>query len=48
MKGQDGMGGHCATYVVNLLVGNGAVVLEDVVVGGAAGVDNLLQSGLSR
>jgi hypothetical protein len=39
---------HGSTYVVNLLVGNGAVVLEDVVVRSACGVDELLEGRLDR
>ena len=35
-----------STYVMNLLVSNGAVVLEDVVVGGSSGIDQLLESRL--
>lgn len=35
-----------STYVVHLLVGKGAVVLENVVVLGTSGIDNLLQDGL--
>ena len=33
-------------YVVDLLVSNGAVVLEDVVVGGTSGIDKLLERRL--
>ena len=39
---------HGSTYVVNLLVGNGAVVLEDVVVRRACGVDKLLERRLDE
>lgn len=34
-------------YVVDLLVGNGAVVLEDVVVAGTRGGHELLERGLA-
>lgn len=38
--------GTFVAYVRDLLVGNGTIVLEDVVVDGTRGIDNLLQDGL--
>ena len=36
------------TYMMHLLVGNGSVILQDVVVGGSSGCHELLDSRLSE